>query len=133
MTRNCANSDANACRLERSLVGNFEHRTILGSRLSVVVDACSTYVRVAQPFLDHSDVCPLIERVRRGRGAGGVRPEPVNAQACLPPVELNDLVDAIRRQRRVGRPTAIALDRTVELPPSYRTGCGLITADELTG
>ena len=80
----------------------------------MIVNAGGGDVGVAEPFLDLGDVSALVESVRRGRRPGCVRTEALRADADLPPVVLDDLIHAVRRQGRVGRPTAVVPDRLEE-------------------
>jgi hypothetical protein len=61
-------------------------------------------VRVAEPFLDVGDVGTLIKRFGSRRCPDRVGPESVNRKANLAAVELQNLVDAVCGQRRVGGP-----------------------------
>ena len=104
-------------------VAHPEYRTVLRPRLPVVVDPRSTHVRVAKPLLDLRDVGALVERVGCGGGAGRVRPEPVNADADLCPVEFQNLMRAVRGERRIRRPPSVIPNRLKE----GRRGEGAVT------
>ena len=60
------------CQSAAISVGHLESRAVLWARPTVIVDARSSDVRVAEPFLNLGDVGLVVERVGGGRRAQGM-------------------------------------------------------------
>jgi hypothetical protein len=55
-----------------SSVVDLERRAVLGTGLSVIVDASGRDIGVSQPLLDFGDVSLIIERIGRGSSPKGM-------------------------------------------------------------
>ena len=89
------------------LVDHLKFPTVLRLRLPVVIVPRSTHFRVPKPFPDLRDVGALVQSVRGGCCSCRMGTASVNADSDPLSVELQDLVNAVGRQRGVCRPSPI--------------------------